>query len=683
MKFSTTLFLLVFIWVKPSSAQWLQTNGPFGGGVVTTIISDSSGTIYASTGWSGYFKSADNGISWSPINDGLLWPSGDIAVSPQGVLFAEDQQIIRSFDQGETWEPCDNGQGRKPVSIACNSLGYVYAAYNTSTEGEAGLFVSEDNGDTWNQIPVEFYTYMESIVVSVNQAGHIFLGGPETLLRSTDMGVSWTNITPQEGYATITNVCFDSADVVYACSANDGGLFKSHDNGDIWAHILTEGTNCVAAQGNLLYAATGWGMRRSTDGGMTWDSVSTGLPDEAVYSAMLFDDGTILIGTRGAYRSENNGNTWVFSSDGMIAGDVHEVTINDEGTVFAVSDKVWRTVDDGQNWVSISDNLDITEVIEMETDMAGQLYLLVNPYDTRLYKSADDGDSWIQLTLPDQGFSDIDFQPSGDLYAASNYNGGLYRSTDGGISWSLAGFPNTGFQSVYIDPQGVMLVCDENNPATIYRSDDNGNSWAPVYTINTYGYAGVTDYATDGMGFIYMATYFDLLRSDDEGLTWDVMSSGTHYSSITANQFDTLYATTMDGIWQSPDQGLTWSLFNDGLPTWGWPETIAFSAVDGTLYAGWHGQGVWSYGSHSVDVKQPEFADNRHAVRLFPNPSTGTVVITINGTPPQTPLKIFTPDGRLITTVTAREDGSADISSLKTGLYIVNSGEYSGKMVKK
>lgn len=681
MKLFTAAFAIVLIFSKPISAQWVQTNGPFGGGAVTNIVADSAGILYASTGWSGYFRSTDNGLNWTPINNGLVWPAGEIVVSPDGILFASDQEIIRSFDQGETWEPCDNGLGRNPGSMAFNSSGHLYVVTGDGTDGPAALYVTEDNGDSWSQIPVPFASYMETVVIGINSMDHLFIGGPATLLRSTDNGNTWTDISPEEGYANIMTLCFDSLDIVYAGSRSGEGLFKSHDNGDLWTHLLNENVWCVNAAGDLVYVATGLGMMRSTDGGMSWDTVSNGLPPEAVYSTLIVQNGDVLAGTRGLYRSPDNGDNWYFSSAGMIASDVHQVIINNEGVVFSLSDKIWRSVDDGDNWENIGETLEIFQVIELETDNAGHLYLLGNPYDTRLYVSTDDGDNWTELILPDESFNDLDIHPSGDLFAASSYNGGLYKSEDGGLTWILAGFQNVHLQSVYIDPQGIILACEQNNPATVYRSADNGNTWSPVYTIEIYGSAGVSDYAHDGLGYLYMATYNELLRSEDEGQSWETITSSMSISSITANQYDTLYATTWDGIWQSPDQGVTWNAFNEGLPSWGQPETIAFSPADGILFAGWHGQGVWSYGDHSVDVNQPFFVDSEKLkLQLFPNPAAGFVNVRLNGAPPEIPLLLYSPEGRLITTIDAAA-GSADISTLKKGLYFIKAGTYSGKLM--
>jgi hypothetical protein len=65
--FLQTLFSLLLV-TQICFAQWVQTNGPYGGFVLSLAISENN--IFTGT-WDGIFLSTDNGSSWNAVNNGL------------------------------------------------------------------------------------------------------------------------------------------------------------------------------------------------------------------------------------------------------------------------------------------------------------------------------------------------------------------------------------------------------------------------------------------------------------------------------------------------------------------------------------------------------------------------------------------------------------------------------------
>jgi photosystem II stability/assembly factor-like uncharacterized protein len=64
---------------------------------------------------------------------------------------------------------------------------------------------------------------------------------------------------------------------------------------------------------------------------------------------------------------------------------------------------------------------------------------------------------------------------------------------------------------------------------------------------------------------LYLGTGSELLRSDDAGLSWEVVGRGldgvTIYG-IAGDSTDTLIAATSSGIYRSVDAGVSWSPAN-------------------------------------------------------------------------------------------------------------------------
>ena len=95
-------------------AQWIQTNGPEGGGVGCFAISPAEGgsdtNLFAGTG-GGVYLSTNNGASWTPVNTGL-WNLGVIALAVSGTnLFAgtDGAGVFLSTNHGANWTNVSTG----------------------------------------------------------------------------------------------------------------------------------------------------------------------------------------------------------------------------------------------------------------------------------------------------------------------------------------------------------------------------------------------------------------------------------------------------------------------------------------------------------------------------------------------------------------------------------------------
>src|ERR1017187_5824900 len=84
---------------------WQPTNGPYGG-QITTLTLSPNGSIYATTQNHGIFVSSDEGNTWSrPLNDtSAIFDSA-------GRIFAGlgHTGIFRSTNNGVSWQPIDSG----------------------------------------------------------------------------------------------------------------------------------------------------------------------------------------------------------------------------------------------------------------------------------------------------------------------------------------------------------------------------------------------------------------------------------------------------------------------------------------------------------------------------------------------------------------------------------------------
>jgi photosystem II stability/assembly factor-like uncharacterized protein len=104
------------------------------------------------------------------------------------------------------------------------------------------------------------------------------------------------------------------------------------------------------------------GVFCSRDIGITWESASTGLPDEDILSLIVKIQPNaqkiLFAGTKnkGIFRSEDQGITWEAINKGLTNLDVQVLYVSQEGTLFAGTPNggVFRSKDNGNNWVPIN-----------------------------------------------------------------------------------------------------------------------------------------------------------------------------------------------------------------------------------------------------------------------------------------------------------------------------------------
>jgi hypothetical protein len=196
-------------------------------------------------------------------------------------LYWASQYVYRTDDRGDTWTRISQDLSRQLDAYAIPIMGKVWprdsVALNTSTtalsnvvtidespllEGllwvgtDDGLVqVTEDGGKSWRRIEdfpgVPKWTYVTDVFASPRDAATVFVtlnnwqrgDYKPYIVRSTDRGKTWTNIT--------------------------GDLPDRHD---VWT-IVQDHVN-----GNLLFAGTEFGLFGTVDGGVHWTQLKGGMP---------------------------------------------------------------------------------------------------------------------------------------------------------------------------------------------------------------------------------------------------------------------------------------------------------------------------------------------------------------------------------------------------------------------
>jgi photosystem II stability/assembly factor-like uncharacterized protein len=281
--------------------------------------------------------------------------------------------------------------------------------------------------------------------------------------------------------------------------------------------------------------ATGGGVWKTTDGGISWRSVSDGIFKTGSVGAIavsMSDSNTIYVGMGeaclranishgdGVYKSIDGGKTWnnVGLRDTSQIGKLRIDPRNpDVAYVAAVGHPygpneergIFRTRDGGKSWQKVLYVNDKTGAVDIAMDPRDPLTLyattwqvLRTPWDITsigpgggIYKTTDGGDTWTQLKagLPkgDKGKIGIIVSPvnSKRVWATveAEPDGGIYRSDDAGATWTLM---NGSFDVRSRQYYYGHIFADPSEADTVYtfsskhflKSTDGGKTYTHVNT---------------------------------------------------------------------------------------------------------------------------------------------------------------------------------------------------------
>jgi photosystem II stability/assembly factor-like uncharacterized protein len=223
--------------------------------------------------------------------------------------------------------------------------------------------------------------------------------------------------------------------------------------------------------------------------------------------------------------------------------------------------------------------------------------------DGGLYKSADMGESWEQLTSQSEENSIthldilsmvVDPNDSEILYLGTGANG-IHRSCSRGEHWYKLEDKNRILDSranvhdIAIDPKDpkrIYIGTYQNKKGRVFRSQDAGQSWEEVYLVSKEGYA-VFAVAVDiyDPSIVYAGTaQGGFLKSVDYGKSWQIMKwFDDVISDIVINPQDTrqIYVSTFKkGVYKTSNKGLTWQSFEESLKDFRQSEKVEKLVID-------------------------------------------------------------------------------------------------------
>jgi photosystem II stability/assembly factor-like uncharacterized protein len=323
--------------------------------------------------------------------------------------------------------------------------------------------------------------------------------------------------------------------------------------------------NHLKANEKFVFASTCNGIFRSADSGQSWERINVGLPETPFCAYRLIVLGDTLmtyastyingIYNKMLYISDDNGLNWTLipvPDPNLTYWDVYG---NKAVIIIETNNSRLKTYDRGLHWTDAQIPGSIIPALGPETS---KLYAT---NDSIIYVSEDNAESWTELckiNLGEQYFITHLFIEDSLLFT-HYYFGKTYRSADLGASWAPV------VDQDYIYPflrLAGSLFGRIGYSGEILRSDDEGITWYSTSTIsNPLKFAGMTAF---GQSILLNSTYaLGVFRSDDYGQTVDYANHGILSSSSRMKIYgDTMYAFSPTFLFKTDLENIDW----DGLP---------------------------------------------------------------------------------------------------------------------
>ncbi len=395
-------------------------------------------------------------------------------------------------------QPQSQTQPQQPSSTA-TAQSWPFAVRDLRTAGSASAFAltepAQAASSAWSLSP-QFAGY----------SGYL------SLLRTTDGGAGWTDVTPPDPFSGVpdeygTALDFLNQDTGWlAMEVGQGStttiaVARTTDAGSSWQVNTLKAPFPGGIYLDFTSSEDGWLLAMSTpgaglmskvlystsDGGRTWQedscSLGPGCPQKGgLLPSDSYPTGMSFLGSGGFVSALNHGDSYLWFYGSQDAGHtwqripltVPKAYAQGYGDVYSPS----FSGTNGRMFVQFSTS-------------TGPLLVV--------YQSADGGRSWQPKASPALPVSlgspaQFGWTSGEDGYVASGDGKDLYRTTDGGQTWARAPLPNAAataaseglLQLAFTSAQdGLLAASDRSGTCEIFTTRDGGQTWTSLAPQNS------------------------------------------------------------------------------------------------------------------------------------------------------------------------------------------------------
>lgn len=549
-------------------------------------------------------------VSWFPLGpyggDARCF-AADPGDSKHLYLGTANGWVYESHDGGANWVRLSQIQNRSDLIIdhiltdARNPRRLVVGAWIVD-HPDGGLFISENGGKTWTDVPQMHGQSIRSLTRSTSNQDMMVAGTLQGVFRTMDNGLHWTQISPvgSTEIHEVQSVAIDpkNPQVIYAGTWHLP--WKTVDGGAHWENIkkgIIEDSDVFSilvdpVQPHVVYASACSGIYKSEDAGLLFRKVQ-GIPSAARRTRKLEQDpehlATVYAGTtEGLYRTLDGGQVWNrVTSDSVIVNDVY-VDPQDSGHILLATERggVLSSNDFAASFHPSNNGFSARQVVAYAADPNHPAIVyagVVNgKEDGGVFQSIDGGVHWRQDSVGLHGLDvySLGSTPAGTLLAGTTH--GIFRLQ--GEIWvntgqwlknmprgrrssteSAARFEHESRLTGQPTMDSIIYSVDSDDSFATFagtsdglmRSEDDGIAWTPVSNLHM----GEVRFFSEEKNVLLAAGLKRVSLSTNGGARWMPIALPATLTQISAVAVDgnrNLWLGGREGVFYSPDNGMSW-----------------------------------------------------------------------------------------------------------------------------
>ena len=544
----------------------------------------------------------------------------DIAVNPQNhseyYVAAAAGGVWKTSNAGVTFNPVFDGEGS--FSIGCLAIDtkntnvvWVGSGENNNQRvvgyGD-GIYKSEDGGKSWKNMGLKNSEHIGRIAIDPTNSDIVYVaaygplwksGGERGIYKTIDGGKTWKQVLNVSEHTGFNEVMVDprNPNIIYAAAHQrqrkvftyigggpESALYKSTDSGVTWNKMMTGlptvdmgriGLNYSPANPDVLYAVVEapegkGGIFKSSDRGASWGKQS-GYSTSGNYYQKIFCDpkdvNKIFVINAYMVVSKDGGKTVSNLGEKSKHIDNHVIWIDPSNTdhyLVGCDGGVYESFDAAENW-QFKANLPVTQFYKAATDNAYPFYHIhggtqdnfsIGGPSRTLSANGIMNSDWYFTSIGDGFESQVDQSNPDIVYAESQYGGLVRYDKKSGEYLDIKPVEQVGETAGRWNWDAPLLISKYDNKRLYFGSNKL--------------------FRTDDRGNSWKILSADLTRQIDRnklevmGKVWSVDAIAKNGSTdiygntttIAESNFEenTLYVGTDDGLLQiTNDGGKTWT----------------------------------------------------------------------------------------------------------------------------
>lgn len=618
------------------------------------INPSDNNNLIAATG-DGIYETVNAGTSWTQITTNVCT---DLEYKPGSTTvfygaFINGKYII-TFTKSSGWGwvtatlPGSSSK-RTELAVSMDDPNIVYALTVNSSDGLEGVYKSTNAGVSY------------TLVFDGSVSGNNIMGGNCDGSTSSGQGTYDIFITANP----------NNANEVYVGGIN---VWKTNDGGNTWtikthwsgtcggaAQTVHADQHCCEFQNSsTIFIGNDGGIYKSTDNGSTWVDITNGLTINQIYRIGVSQSSSsdIIIGLQDNGTHVHGSSGWLIN--GVIGGDGMECLINptNVNNQFGeyINGDIRRTAN---HWSSQTYVRDLIRTASGNSNLSGAWITpyMLDPNNSNtlfvaydeLWKSTDQGTSSGNFTqisnFPTSGtIRSLRVAPSNSNYIYAGFLKTLWKTNNGGSSWTdiTSGLPVSSGNITYIcvkkdDPETMWVTIGGFNNNAVYETTNGGATWVNISTgLPQIPAMSIVQNANNTNKVeLYVAmmqgVYMKMGTAD-----WVPFTSGLpnvfcteleiFYDNETPLNSKIRVGTFGRGLWESGLPIVEFSASNQ-LPESS-SETVTFTDLSTNSPSSWN----WSFDPATVTFVGGTSASSQNPQVQFNNPGAYTVTLTTNNT---------------------------------------------------